>query len=520
MMAVRLLRMACLCRCAALLLAGAACSLAQMTEASISGTIRDPQGAFIPGVEVAATHVETGVRTAAKANETGFYSIRPLPIGPYTITAEMQGFRKHERSGVVLTTGQSLELNIVLELGALTESVTVSASASLLETRSSDASQLVESKTIEEMPLGDRRSMNLIEITGAAVFVNYDSGSKPNFSLAGGRTQSQMFWIDGGTGQNMRIGVGQIDMDPPIDSLQEVKIMGNGFSAEYGGSAGGVIIATTKSGANQFHGTASEYLRNQALDATNLFAPVVEGRKNKPSLRYNVFGATLGGPVKHDRTFFFFSYEGSRRRDGSIRTLTVPSAIERPGDFSQTYTARGLSTVYDPFTGRREGTQTVRDPFPGNVIPSNRFDSVGLKLVPFFPAPNRPPDDRTGANNFRANDVTRLTRNNYTIKLDHNWTSANKFTVRYLYNSDISARNSVYPEPAADTTNQNDFHQQYWYGSWTRIVTPNAINEMRVTYGRRYAHTFSRGYGGNWPGKIGLKGVSEDAFPNIAPANS
>ncbi|MFB3828339.1 MAG: carboxypeptidase regulatory-like domain-containing protein [Bryobacteraceae bacterium] len=511
--------MGCFGRCAALFVTGAACVLAQTTEASISGTVRDPQGAFIPGVEIAATHVETGVRAAVKTNEAGFYSIRPLPIGPYTVTAGMQGFRKHERSGLVLTTGQALELNIVLEIGALTESVTVSASASLLETRSSDASQLVESKTIEEMPLGDRRAMNLIEITGAAVFVNYDSGSKPNFSLAGGRTQSQMFWIDGGSGQNMRIGVGQIDMDPPIDSLQEVKIMGNGFSAEYGGSAGGVIIATTKSGTNQFHGTASEYLRNQVMDAPNLFAPVVDGRKDKPSLRYNVFGATIGGPLRRDRTFFFFSYEGSRRRDGSIRTLTVPSLLERRGDFTQTYTARGLSIIYDPFTGRREDNQTVRDPFPGNVVPSSRFDPVGKNLVPFFPAPNRAPDDRTGANNFRANDVNALTRNNYAIKVDHNWTSANKFTIRYLYNSDISKRNSVYPEPAADTNNQNDYHQQYWYGSWTRIVTPNAINEMRFTYGRRFAHTFSRGYGGNWPSKIGLKGVSDDAFPNIAPAN-
>ena len=412
-----------------------------------------------------------------------------------------------------------MELNIPLELGTISESVTVSAQASLLETRSSDSSQLVESKSIEEMPLGDRRAMNLVEITGAAVFVNYDSGSKPNFSLAGGRTQSQMFFVDGGTGQNMRIGTGQIDTDPPIESLQEVKIMSNGFSAEYGGSAGGVIIATTKSGTNEFKGALFEFMRNQKLDAANFFAPIVSGAKEKPALHYNVFGGTIGGPIKRDRTFFFFSYEGSRRRDGSIRTLTVPSMLERAGDFSQTFNARGVSTIYDPSSARKEGTATIRDPFPGNRIPSNRIDRVAGGFVPFFPQANRAADDATGANNFRANDVTALTRDNYIVKVDDNWNSSNKFTVRWLYNSDISTRNSVYPEPAADTNNQNDFHQQYWYGTWTRIFTPNLINEMRMTYGRRYAHTFSRGFGGSWPSKLGLDGVSDDAFPNIAPAN-
>ena len=489
-----------------------------MTEASISGTVSDSLGAAIPQVEVVATQNDTGVKTSAKTNESGFYSLRPLPIGAYTVSAGHTGFRRHSRAGIVLTTGQTLELNIALEIGSLTESVTVTAQASLLETRSSDSSQLVESKSIEEMPLGDRRAMNLIDVTGGAVFVNYDSGSKPNFSLAGGRTQSQMFFIDGGTGQNMRIGVGQIDTDPPIESLQEVKIMGNGFSAEYGGSAGGVIIATTKSGTNQFKGALFEFLRNQKMDAANFFAPVVNGATEKPSLRYNVFGGTIGGPVKRDKTFFFVSYEGSRRRDGSVRTLTVPSALERVGDFSQTFTARGLTAIYDPASGRMQGTSTVRDPFVGNRIPANRIDKVGGGFVPFFPLANRTADDVTGANNFRANDVTALTRNNYIVKVDHNLRNNDKLTVRWLYNSDISTRNSVYPEPAADTNNQNDYHQQYWYGTWTRILSPNLLNEMRMTYGRRYAHTFSRGFGGKWPSKLGLNGVSDDAFPNVAPA--
>jgi hypothetical protein len=159
----------------------------------------------------------------------------------------------------------------------------------------SDVSQLVESKTIEDMPLGDRRSMNMINMVGAAVFVSYDSGSKPNFSLAGGRTQSQMLWIDGGTVQNTRLGVGQMDIDPPIEVLQEVKVISNGYAAEYGASAGGVVVSTTKSGTNEYRGSLFEYLRNEKLDAANFFALVSDGQDQR--FRHNnVFGGTIGGP--------------------------------------------------------------------------------------------------------------------------------------------------------------------------------------------------------------------------------
>ena len=164
------------------------------------------------------------------------------------VEAELSGFQRYRREGLTLTPGATVPLDIKLSLCELTDTVTVRGEAPLLGARTSEISQLIESRSVEGMPLGDRRSMNLIKMTGAAVFVSYDSGTKPNFSLAGGRTQSQMFWIDGGAGQNMRLGIGQVDVDPPVDTVQEVKILSNNYAAEYGGSAGGVIIATTKSG--------------------------------------------------------------------------------------------------------------------------------------------------------------------------------------------------------------------------------------------------------------------------------
>ena len=228
---------------------------AQTSEATISGVVTDATGGALPGVTVTAVHGQTGQRHSATTNTEGFYAIRPLPIGPYMVEAELSGFQKYRREGLTLTTGTSVPLDVKLSIGAMTDTVTVRAEAPLLEGRTSEISQLIESRSVEEIPLGDRRSMNLIKLTGAAVFVNYDSGAKPNFSLAGGRTQSQMFWIDGGTGQNMRLGIGQMDVDPPVDTVQEVKVLSNNYAAEYGGSAGGVIIATTKSGTNQLRGS-------------------------------------------------------------------------------------------------------------------------------------------------------------------------------------------------------------------------------------------------------------------------
>ena len=508
--AVTLARVAVLC---VLLLAPAA--QAQSPEATISGIVTDGTGAALPGVTITALHRGTGQRVVVTSNHEGFYALRPLPIGEYVVEAELQGFRKYRREGLTLTTGATVALDVQLSIGEMAETVTVSAEAPLLSARTSEISQLIESRAVESMPLGDRRSMNLIKMTGAAVFVAYDSGSKPNFSLAGGRTQSQMFWIDGGAGQNMRLGIGQVDVDPPVETIQEVKILANNYSAEYGGSAGGVIIATTKSGTNRFRGSAFEYFRHDALDAADFFAPFVDGRKQKAPLRYNVFGATLGGPIRRDKTFFFFSYEGSRRKTGTTRIMTVPTELQRLGDFSQTFDARGnLIVIYDPATTAGNS----RTPFPGNVIPQHRLDPVALQLMALYPQPNRTPDSASGANNFAANGAERLVRDNYLAKVDHTLGRNGKISGRYLYNSDNRFPTSVFAEPAADTLEDALRHQNYFYVGYTNTFGAAMVNELRYTYGNRINHTRSAGLGGGWPTRLGLRGVSDEAFPRFTIA--
>jgi hypothetical protein len=504
-------------------------SPAQSPQATISGIITDSTGAVVPGARVTAINPATTQRATTVTNEQGFYVLTQLAIGDYTIEAEKTGFKKFVRQGLTLTTGATVALDVQLEVGAATDTVTITGAAPLLQTRTSDVSTLIESKTVQDLPLGDRRTLNIVKLTGAAVFVNYDSGGKPNFSLAGGRTQSQMFWIDGGSGQNMRLGIGQVDIDPPVETVQEVKVLSNNYAAEYGGSAGGVIIATTKSGGNQFHGSLFEYLRNDALDAANFFAPVVNGEKRKAPLRYNVFGGTLGGPVwlpkkafgpagydGHNKTFFFFAYEGTRRLEGLTRTLTVPTLLQRQGDFSETRNAAGqVIPIFDPATTRVEGGRAVRTQFGGNKIPAGSLDPVALKILEFYPLPNQAPSNATGANNFSGNYQQILTRNNYTVKLDHNFTERDRFNFRYLYNSDDRDFTTVFPNIVADTNTAALRHQNYFYWGYTRTFSSTIINEFRYTYSNRINHEQSFGLGEPWATQLGLKGVSDGAFPQI-----
>ena len=508
-------------RISCLLVALCSALAAQSNQASISGVVTDEQGAVIPSARISAINSATQSRSDTVTNGSGFYSLPSLPIGEYTVAVENPGFRRSVSQGVTLTTGQSMELNLQMQVGQVSETVKVTSEAPLVETRTSDVTQLIDAKSIQSIPLGNRRTLNVIKLTGAAVFVRYNNtpgNANPDFSLAGGRTQSQMFWIDGGAGQNLRIGQGQINLDPPVETVSEIRVLSNNNSAEFGGSAGGVIVETTKSGTNEFHGSGYEYLRNDAMDAPGFFAPVTNGQKVKPRLRYNVFGATMGGPIRHGKTFFFGAYEGQRLRTGGIDTLTVPTALQRAGDFSQTFNAQGRQTViYDPASTRLVNGAYVRDAFLGNRIPTPQLDPVALRLMDYYPLPNRT-TDITGSNNFRGNYVTSSDADFYMAKIDHSFTERDKLTGRYFYNGGPTRNSSVYAIPAAEPRTGADNSQHYAYGSWTRTISPTLVSDLRFTYIRRSFHLISAGLGGDYPSKLGLQGVPDTAFPRFSPA--
>jgi hypothetical protein len=497
--------------------------IAQSNLASISGIVTDPQNGVIPQAVVVASNIEMGVQSRAMTNAAGFYRLPNLSIGSYDLSVEHPGFRKYIREGITLTTGEQLGLDVRMELGATGQSVTVTGEAPLLENRTSEINTLIESKSIDALPLGNRRTLNVVQLSGAAVFVSYPNtpaNVTPNFSIAGGRTQSQMAWIDGGNAQNMRMGAAQINLDPPVETIEEVKVLTNNYSAEYGASASGVVIETTRSGTNQMHGSGYEFFRNNAMDAPGVFAPVVNGRKVSPELRYNVFGATTGGPIRKDKTFFFAAYEGQRLHTASNMILTVPTLVQRHGDFSKTLSATGkLIPIYDPATTQLVNGAYTRQPFPGNIIPPSELDPVGLAMVAYYPLPNQAPGNAAGANNFSGNPLTVTPADFYMAKVDHNFSSNDRLTGRYMRVSGTSSITSIYPAGGAgDPTNFALNETQYVYVDWTHILGAAQVNDFRFTYNDRTFHNLSAGLGGNYPSKMGLKGLPDDAFPRLAPA--
>jgi hypothetical protein len=483
-------------------------ALAQTGQATVSGIVTDAQGGAIPAAMVIASDIQTGIKTRVTTNDSGAYSIPNLPIGSYSLTVEKDGFRRYLRENLRLTTGEDLGLNVQMQLGTINETIEVKADAPLVESRTSDVAQLIESKSISDLPLGDRQTMNIINLTGAAVFVGYAAtgGQKPNFSLAGGRTQSQMFWIDGGTGQNMRLGVGQFDLDPPIDAVEEIKVLQNNYSAEYGGSAGGVVVETTKSGTNQYKGTLFEYFRNNAMDAPGFFAPVINGQKVSPELRSNIFGGTFGGPIRRNKTFFFLAVADRPRRTGSVQTVTPPTTLQRTGDFSQTLSGGKLVTIYDPAS---VGTRT---PFTGNVIPSSRIDPVAQKAIQLYPLPNVSPSTAQG------NIVSALTSRYIEAKVDHSFSDKHKIMGRYIYDIEAPTPTSIYMEQAADPTGFSEVHVNIFHGSWIYVMSPTLVNDMRFEYSNRLSHAETFGLGQDWAAKLGIPNLPNNAFPQFSPS--
>lgn len=507
--------------CLLLLLVPALLLLAQGGQGRIMGLVLDPGGAVVPGAEVVATNEETGVAVRAVSNEAGVYVLPYLPPGTYSLSVKAEGFKTYERRGIVLETAQELSLDVRLELGSLTETVEVTAEAPLLESTTATVSQFVDSRVVAEMPLGNRRALELARLASATVWISYSGLAKPLFSLAGGRVENQMFWLDGGNIQNMRLGVGQVDIDPPVEVIREFRVVHNNYSAEYGGAAGGLVVSSTKSGTNQLHGSAFEYFRNDALDAAGFFAPTQGTRKIKAPLRYNLFGGTLGGPIVRDKTHYFVGYEGTRRTDGFTEILTVPTQLQRAGDFSQTFDTKGkLIPIYDPATTRTQGGKVVRDLFPGNVIPSNRIDRVSKNLLPYWPLPNRPPTNVAGANNFSGNRARKFTRDNVSARVDHVFSDKNRFYFRVVYNRDPYVWTSVLPNKIADTQSPFDAgrYETNFVFADTHTWTPRLVMDLRYTFGHRIWHAKSAGLGSDVVKQIGLQGVPSGAFPQISVA--
>jgi len=488
----------------AVLLAAASPILAQ-SQSRLTGTVTDNTGAVIPGANVTISNMATGVEQTTTTNASGVYIFPNVVPGQYIVLVEFTGFKGFSQTGLTLDTGFTRTLNAQLEVGDLTEVVTVEATQPLLESETSSVGQFIEREQVMNMPLVSRRSASLVRLMGNVSFRSEDGGEQvPKFSMAGGRSQNQMWTLDGSVVQNMSIGTQQLALNPPAESLQEFKAEQNNYSAEYGRAGGGFIVMTTRGGTNEYHGAAYEFFRNNVMDARSFFAA------ERAPLRYNIFGTSVGGPIAKNKSFFFFNYEGARRRDGvTYSSDDVPHAIEKTGDFSN----RAGLELLDPLSGVT-GDQSTWTPFANNIIPQGRLDPIGRQVAALYPDPNVSGDlTRAPANNFVNNASNALNQNFFTGKWDHNLGDNDRLSVRFMHVQAPQTIPAVFPNEFADPRGgirENRHHNTTV--NWVHNFSPTVINEFRFNWGDRkhINRAFARNSGKN--GEFGIQGVNPESF--------
>ncbi len=446
---------------------------------------------------------DLGGATELRTNEAGVYRANSLLPGLYTVESQAQGFSPSTRTHVQLSTAQSLAIDFVLQLGTSSQTVNVEAGSELTETQSSSLAQVVGHKYIDNLPLPNRSANSLVSLSPGVVLIDPGQGAEnyPVFSIAGGRERNQYFELDGGSiGNAVGLTRSQQVASLPLDALEEFRVVSNNYGAEYGHSTGGIVLLTTRSGTNQYHGSVFEYLRNNALDARNFFAA------STPPLRLNQFGGAVGGPIQKDKTHFFASWEGTKQTSSDTVISTVPTLAERAGDFS------GVSSeIYDPFTIAGGAKQ----PFAGNRIPLSRIDPVSAAASAFWPAPNRSASGN-GANNFVGPSTQYLNRNIVVGKLDHSFSDKDRISARYYINDATTTGHGSYGITASDPLATNtDVRIQSFLLTHTHAFSPTLLNNFQVSFMQRKFIQTRPGAGEDLAAKIGLRGVSSAAFPTL-----
>lgn len=458
---------------AALCLIGAAGLFGQ--TGSVQGMVQDQTQGAIAGSQVSIVNLDTGLKREAKTNNTGLYNFPALPVGRYKVSASMAGFASSEVPELKLDVTQSARIDFVLKPGSVTESISVSASAALLDSETATMGQVIDNKRIVELPLNGRNYLELARLSAGTAAAR---GSRPEsegvFSAGGQHGYQVQVNIDG-VDNSLTYSGGPIGFEaqaikPSVDAVGEFRVVTNNLSAEYGNRMGGQVFVNIKSGTNQIHGTLFEFLRNAKLDGTNFFAN--RNGNEKPDYKQSQFGGTIGGPIRKDKTFLFGSFEGTRTRLGQSFTATVPVAEVRNGDFNR------IRPIFDPATTTGTVTNFTRQQFPGNVIPRNRWDPLFPKLLALYPLPTDP--SKINANHFysgsESNDV-----NSTDIKGDHNLSDRSRFSARYSRRDRDRFEPGPLPLPAdgaeATTTiidsNAIAFTHNYTFGA-------TLANEFRV----------------------------------------
>src|SRR6266851_1150241 len=515
----------------------AALVYAQAGKAELTGEVHDQNGAAITQARIVATEVTTAQAFSATVTDSGDYTITNLKPGTYNISVEADGFKRSVREGVQLATGERIRLDIVLEPGAVAETVTINQDASLLRTETGGLGQVIQNRKIVDIPLNGRNFLSLVTLsTGVAQPPPTTAG--PSFPrINGGRPRTNEYLFDGIS--VLQPEPGQVAFFPVVEAIQEFKVEVNSPSAEFARFNGGVVNLTTKSGTNDFHGSAFEFLRNERLNARNLFAPTTATNPNKPVFRRNQFGFVVGGPIIKDKTLFFGDYQGTRQLLARVRISTVPTLAQRSGNFSSSLGALlylqpngSISTTgtVNPVNVTDTNGNTLQArvgqifrpsdhrAYSGNLIPTSTFDPVAASLLQRYPSPT---------SNGSANNFTRIgnepdNQDQFDIRIDHRFSTNDQIFGRVSYAKDISSPVTPLPDGSGNITSgitgPTDTRALSIAGNYVHVFNPRLLNELRIGYTRRKVERQATSLDSSASQGLGIPSIpTNGAFQNTLP---
>ena len=500
----------------------------QSFTASVRGLVTDPSQAGVPGAKVAARDVDRNTEFTTTTDQAGRYVLTALPPSRYSLTVEATGFKKYAHTPFMLAVDQQAQIDIGLAVGSMAETIEVTAEAPLLESVSSSVGKVVDNRRIVNLPLNSRNVYSLVFLTpGVTGTVGYNYGEM-RYSVNGARSRMLDTLIDGAPASHPTVnGAGGISVFPSVDAIEEFKVMGSNFPAEFGRSQGSVLNVIFKSGSNTFHGSVYEFLRNSVLDSWSFFGNAQKQIPDQklPSMRRSQFGGTLSGPVRRDKTFFLGSFEGLRESSYRETTFSVPTELERRGDFSRTFASPGnMVRIYNPFTTRANpaGSGYIRDQFQGNVIPSTLFDPVAVNVARYYPQANRPGDPVTKRQNYYNTGAQQNTINQFDGRIDHNISSTQRFFARYSHRKTGDIPPMYFPKELAVAEGRiiQEDRVRGAVADYTNTLNPTTVLSARLGFARTL-YVYSNQALGFLPSSLGLpKDIDTAADRLMFPAFS
>ncbi len=483
-------------------------ALAQISGGAFRGEIRDESNAVVSQAKITIRSPETGLEAVTQSNSDGQYLTPNLTPGLYLLSAIKPGFKAEIFGPVALEVNQTVRVDFALALGSVADSIEVHATAmQLLSTESAEISQVIASKQVSEIPLNGRQWQQLIALSaGVNPGAPGETGSPNPVNVNGQRNKANLFMVDGISTTSSAQGRGD-NFNIPLEAVREFSVQAGGYSAEYGNVAGGVINLESKSGTNNWHGSLFEFFRNDRMDAANFFANATSQPKNP--LRYNQFGGSLGGPIRHDKTFVFGDYQGTITRNASPMVTSVPLDQQRLGDFSNLRANGAPVPIYDPF-----GASLARTPFPNDMVPLTSIDPAAANITALLPHPNQ--FDATGQplpfNNYAVTRSNASNVHSFDIRVDHQFAPNNTLFVRESFQNTYAVTPSLFglplggPPTGAGTTmarNQNAGIGHVYQ------ISPALINEIRIGLNRQTTSLTQEDYGQNLSQQFGIPGVNQ-----------